>query len=76
MQYVLQVRALESIARELSTPVVNLRRAIGGRLGSSPYTLGRFMKDCRHPGPLGHAWLAQLIAHAIEQVDPAEQVKH
>ena len=50
-----QVRALEAIARDLTTPVVNLRRAVGSRLGTSPYTLARFMKDCRHPGPLGNA---------------------
>ena len=70
------MRALEAIARELTTPVINLRRAVGSSLGTSPYTLGRFMKDCRHPGPLGHAWIAQLIAHALQQVDPsdAEQV--
>ena len=67
-----KVRALEAIARELTTPVVNLRRAVGSSLGTWPYTLGRFMKDCRHPGPQGHAWLAQLIVHALQQVDPAD----
>ena len=67
-----QVRALEAIARELTTPVVNLRRAVGSSLGTSPYTLGRFMKDCRHPGPLGHTWIAELIVHALQQVDPAD----
>ena len=67
-----QVRALEAIARSQSTPVVNLRRAIGTALGSPPYTLGRFMKDCRHPAALGHAWIAQLIVHALQQLDPAD----
>ena len=67
-----QVRALEAIARSQSTPVVNLRRAIGTALGSPPYTLGRFMKDCRHPAALGHAWIAQLIVHALQQLDLAD----
>ena len=67
-----QVRALEAIARSQSTPVVNLRRAIGTALGSPPYTLGRFMKDCRHPAALGHAWIAQLIVHALQQLEPAD----
>ena len=67
-----KVRGLEAIARSLSTPVVNLRRAIASSLGAAPYTLGRFMKDCRHPGPLGHTWIAELIVHALQQVDPAD----
>ena len=62
-----QVRAIEAISAELRTPVVNVNRAIGARLGAPPFVLSRFMRDCRHPGPLGHAWLAQLLVRALQQ---------
>ena len=64
-----QAAALERLARAHSTPVVSLRRAVheAVMLGQPPFVLAQFMNDCRHPRRLGHAFLAQLLAHAVEQ---------
>ena len=66
-----QVRAIEAISAELRTPVVNINRAVGVRLGAPPFVLSRFMRDCRHPAPLGHAWLAQLLVRALQHAAEA-----
>lgn len=69
-----QAAALEELARAHGTPVVSLRRAVhdAAMLGRPPFALASFMHDCRHPRTLGHAWLAQLLAHAVEQAAGGE----
>ena len=58
-------RAIEAVSAHYGVPVVSLRRAIGPELGAPPFFPSNFLKDCAHPNPLGHSWLAQLLVHAV-----------
>jgi hypothetical protein len=59
--------AIERVCRHYSIPLVSLRRAIGDELGGPPFVPSNFLKDCAHPNPQGHSWLAQLLVHALRR---------
>ena len=59
--------AIASLCRHYNVPLVSLRDALGEDLGTPPYVISNFAKDCAHPTPQGHSWIAQLIVHAMRQ---------
>ena len=64
-------RAIQAVCKHYGVPLVSLRHALGDDLGTLPYVLSNFAKDCAHPTPQGHSWLAQLVVHAIRRAAAA-----
>ena len=68
--------AIERVCSHYGLPLVSLRRALSDDIGRPPLTIASFMKDCAHPNPQGHSFLAQLIVHALRRTAAAASHAH
>ena len=64
-------RSIERVSTHYGIPHVSLRKALQDEFGTLPYVPSNAFKDCAHPNPQGHSWLAQLVVHAVRQAAAA-----